>query len=426
MVDAWIPYGKTEVCARIPTRNFLGEIIPKQKVGVEDSRAEIERALNEPIGTKKLREIAKPGNKVAIVVNDATRPTPSHLMVVPLLDELNKAGVNDSEVTVIFGCGIHRPVTPQEQEKLIGKEALERVKTISHDANADDQVFVGETSNGTKVYLNKVFAEADIKILTGEINLHYYAGYGGGRKGLLPAVSSAETIQQNHSLLVSAKATTGVLEGNPVHEDMLEAARLTKIDFILNIVTNNKNELVQAFAGDVEQAFLEGTKLVDEMYKVTISQRANIVVVSAGGHPHDINLYQATKALQNALDAVKRNGIIILAAECPEGHGNEAFVEWMEKYPSLNRLEREIKRNFVLGGHKAYFINKALQKVTIILVSVIPDTYAVNIFKMRSSSAMNDAIRDAFEIVGKNAKVYVMANGKETMAQYHSPDQNEN
>jgi len=426
MVDAWIPYGKTEVCARIPTRNFLGEIIPKQKSGVEDSRAEIERALNEPIGTKKLREIAKPGNKVAIVVNDATRPTPSHLMVVPLLDELNKAGVNDSEVTVIFGCGIHRPVTPQEQEKLIGKEALERVKTISHDANADDQVFVGETSNGTKVYLNKVFAEADIKILTGEINLHYYAGYGGGRKGLLPAVSSAETIQQNHSLLVSAKATTGVLEGNPVHEDMLEAARLTKVDFILNIVTNSKNELVQAFAGDVEQAFLEGTKLVDEMYKVTIDQRANIVVVSAGGHPHDINLYQATKALQNALDAVKRNGIIILAAECPEGHGSEAFVEWMEKYPSLNRLEREIKRNFVLGGHKAYFINKALQKVTIILVSVIPDTYAVNIFKMRSSSAMNDAMRDAFEIVGKNAKVYVMAHGKETMAQYQSPDQNEN
>ena len=426
MVDAWIPYGKTEVCARIPTRNFLGEIIPKQKAGVEDFRAEIERALNEPIGTKKLREIAKPSNKVVIVVNDATRPTPSHLMVVPLLDELNKSGVNDSEVTVIFGCGIHRPVTPQEQEKLIGKEALERVKTISHDANADDQVFVGETSNGTKVYLNKVFAEADIKILTGEINLHYYAGYGGGRKGVLPAVSSAQTIQQNHSLLVNAKATTGVLEGNPVHEDMLEAARLAKVDFILNIVTNSKNELIQAFAGDVEQAFLEGTKLVDEMYKVTIDQRANIVVVSAGGHPHDINLYQATKALQNALDAVKRNGIIILAAECPEGHGNEAFVEWMEKYPSLNRLEREIKRNFVLGGHKAYFINKALQKVTIILVSVIPDTYAVNIFKMRSSSAMNDAMRDAFEIVGKNAKVYVMAHGKETMAHYQSPDQNEN
>jgi nickel-dependent lactate racemase len=425
MVDAWIPYGKTEVCARIPTRNFLGDIEPKHKNGIEDSRAEIERALNEPIGSKKLREIAKAGDKVAIVVNDSTRPTPSHLMVVPLLDELNKAGVNDSDVTVIFGCGIHRPVTAQEQEKLIGKEALERVKTISHNSKDEDQVFVGETSRETKVSLNKVFAEADVKVLTGEINLHYYAGYGGGRKGVLPAVASAETIQQNHSLLVSAKATTGVLEGNPVHEDMLEAARLAKVDFILNIVTNSKNELVQAFAGDVEQAFLEGTKLVDEMYKVPIEQRANIVVVSAGGHPHDINLYQATKALQNALDAVKRRGIIILVAECPEGHGNEAFAEWMEKYPDIKRLEREIKRNFVLGGHKAYFINKALQKVTIILVSVMPDTYAVNIFKMRTSSAMNDAMRDAFEIAGKNAKVYVMSHGKETVAEYQSTDEND-
>jgi len=425
MVDAWIPYGKTEVCARIPTRNFLGEIEPKQKKGVEDSRAEIKRALNEPIGTKKLREISKAGDKVTIVVNDATRPTPSHLMIIPLLDELNKAGVNDSDVTIIFGCGIHRPVTPQEQEKLIGKEALERVKTISHDAKAEDQVFVGETSHETKVNLNKVFAEADVKVLTGEINLHYYAGYGGGRKGVLPAVASVETIQKNHSLLVSAKATTGILEGNPVHEDMLEAARLAKVDFILNIVTNGKNELVQAFAGDVEQAFLEGTKLVDEMYKVPIDQRANIVVVSAGGYPHDINLYQASKALQNALDAVKRNGIIILVAECPEGHGNEAFAEWMEKYTDVRRLEREIKRNFVLGGHKAYFINKALQKVTIILVSVMPDTYAVNIFKMRTSSAMNDAMRDAFEIAGKNAKVYVMPHGKETVAEYQSPDQND-
>jgi nickel-dependent lactate racemase len=206
---------------------------------------------------------------------------------------------------------------------------------------------------------------------------------------------------------------------------MIEAARLAKVDFILNVVTNSKNELVQAFAGDVEQAFLEGTKLVDEMYKLSINQRANIVVVSAGGYPHDINLYQASKALQNALDAVKRNGIIILVAECPEGHGNEAFAEWMEKYTDVRRLEREIKRNFVLGGHKAYFINKALQKVTIILVSVMPDTYAVNIFKMRTSSAMNDAMRDAFEIAGKNAKVYVMSHGKETVAQYQSPDQND-
>jgi len=424
MVDAWLPYGKTEVCARIPTRNFLGSIEPKEKLGVADPRAEIERALSQPIGTTRLREIAKAGDKVAIVVDDATRATPSYLMILPLLDELNQAGVKDEDVTVIFGCGSHRPVNPEEKEKLIGKEALERVKAINHDYEAEDQVFLGKTTHGTKVSVNRVFAEADVKILAGDINLHYYAGYGGGRKGVLPAVSSAETIQNNHALLLHPKATTGVLNENPVHEDMMEAAKLAKVNFILNIVTNSKKELVKAFAGDLEQAFLEGTKLVDEMYKVPIEKRANIVVVSAGGHPHDINFYQASKGIHNALEAVKRRGVIVLAAECPEGHGNEAFCEWMEKFTDLKRIEKEIRRRFVLGGHKAYYLTKALQKATIILVSVMPECYAVNTFKMRTANAMNDALRDAFEITGKNAKVYVMPYGSTTLPEYTTTEQN--
>ena len=424
MVDVWLPYGKTEICARIPTRNFLGTIEPKEKEGVIDAKAEIKRALCHPIGTPRLNEIAKAGDKVAIVVDDATRSTPSHLMIVPMLDELNEAGVKDEDVTVIFGCGTHRPVTPEEQEALLGKEALTRVKTVSHDHKAEDQVFIGKTSHGTEVYVNKTFAEADIKVLAGDINLHYYAGYGGGRKGVLPAVSSSKTIQQNHALLLHPNAATGVLDGNPVHEDMTEAAELAKVDFILNIVTNSKNELVQAFAGDMKQAFLEGTKLVDEMYKVPIEQRANIVVVSAGGYPSDINMYQASKAIHNALDAVKRNGVIILAAECPEGHGNEVFCEWMDKFTDLKRVQKEVEKRFVLGGHKAYYLMKALQKASIILVSVLPDCYAVNTFKMRTARAMNDAIRDAFDIAGKNAKVYAMPHGGSTLAVYTSTEPN--
>jgi nickel-dependent lactate racemase len=343
-------------------------------------------------------------------------------MIIPLLDELNKGGIHDQDITIIFGCGTHRPVTPEEKEKLVGKNALERVKTISHNYIAEDLVYLGKTSFGTKVIVNKIFAEADIKVLAGDINLHYYAGYGGGRKGVLPAVSSAETIQQNHALLVHPKATNGNLEENPVHEDMMEAAKLAKVDFILNIVTNSKNELIKAYAGDLKKAFLEGTKLVDEMYKVPIEKRANIIVVSSGGHPRDINLYQSCKALHNALDAVKRRGVIILAAECPEGHGNEIFAEWMEKFPDIKRMEKEIKKHFELGGHKAYYLMKALQKVTIILISVMPDCYAVNTFKMKTASAMNDALRSAFEIAGKNAKIYVMPYGNETLPEYKNLD----
>jgi nickel-dependent lactate racemase len=415
MVDVWLPYGKTEICARIPTRNFLGSIEPKEKSGVADPRAEIERALSEPLGTKRLSEIAKAGDKVVLVVDDATRATPSYLMVPPVLDELNRAGVEDEDVTIIFGCGSHRAVKPEEMEKLLGEEVLTRVKAISHDYKSRDHVFLGKTSFGTKVYVNKVFAEADVKVLTGDVGLHYYAGYGGGRKSVLPAVSGAETIQRNHAMLLHSKARTGILEGNPVHEDMVEAAKLAKVDFILNIVMNSKQELVRAFAGDLEQAFYEGVKLVDEMYKVPIKRRADIVVVSSGGHPHDINLFQAYKGVDNALEAVKRGGVIVLAAECPEGHGSEVFYEWMKKFDDLKRMEKEIKKRFVLGGHKAYYLRKALQRVKIILVSVMPDYYAVNTFKLRTSRALNDALRDAFDLAGKNAKVWAMPHGNITL-----------
>jgi len=416
MVDVWLPYDKTDVCARIPTRNFLGTIGPKEKPGVPDAKAEILRALNEPIGAKPLSEIVKSGNKVTIVVDDVTRPAPSHIIVPPLLEKLNQLGVRDEDITIIFGCGTHRAVKPEEAKQLLGEDVVKRVKTISHDCHAKDHVFVGTTKkHGTRVYLDKVFAEADVRILTGDIELHYYAGFGGGRKSVLPAVSSAETIQHNHALTLHPQARTGVLEGNPVHEDMVEAARLAKADFILNVVTNTKGEIVQAFAGDLEQAFYEGVKLIEEMYKVSIDQRADIVVASPGGHPADIDLYQAYKAIDNALDSVKRGGVIVLVAECPEGYGNEMFYEWMTKFKELKAVEKEIKRRFDLGGYKAYRLLKALEKAQVILVSTMPDYYAVNVFKLRTARALNDALENAFETAGKNAKVWAIPHGHVTL-----------
>jgi len=415
MVDIWLPYGKTEVCARIPTRNYLGTIEPKEKPSVSDARAEVERALEEPIGTRRLSEIAEPSRTAAIVVDDATRATPSYLMVPPLLDKLTKAGVREKDITVVFACGNHRAVRVDEMEKLVGEETLGRVEAVSHDCTSDDNVYLGKTSFGTEVYVNKIFAEADLRILTGDVGLHYYAGYGGGRKSVLPGVSGAQTIQHNHAMLLDEKARTGILEGNPVHEDMLEAAKLAKIDFILNIVVNSRRELVRAFAGDLEQAFYGGVKLVDEMYKVPIERRADIVVTSPGGHPLDIDLYQAYKAVHSALEAVKRGGVIVLVAECPEGHGDEVFYEWMTKLKSLKQMEKEIKRRFRVGGHKAYYLTKALKKSKIFLVSVMPDYYAVNVFRLKSAKAVNDALIGTFDIAGKKAKVWAMPYGNLTL-----------
>ena len=416
MVDAWLPYGRTEVCVRIPARNYLGSIEPKEKLGVPDAVAEIRRALKEPVGTKALRDIVRPESRVAIVVDDATRHSPTESMIVPLLEELNTAGVRDENVTVIFGCGTHRAVTREEAVRILGEAVFNRVKSISHDCRAQDLVYVGQTQkHGTKVFLNRVFAEADVRILLGDVVFHYYAGYGGGRKSVVPAVAGEETIKHNHAMLLDANARTGLLEGNPVHEDMTEAAKLAKIDFILNVVTNSKGEIVKAFAGDIEQAFMEGVKLVDEMYCVTVNRRADIVVVSPGGYPADVNLYQAYKAVDNALEVVKRGGVVLLAAECSEGHGNQVFYDWMIKFGDLKGVEREVKRNFVLGGHKAYYLLKVLQNHQLILVSSMPDHYAVNVFKVKTARAVNDALNQAFDVAGKNARVWVMPYGNFTL-----------
>jgi nickel-dependent lactate racemase len=418
MVDVWVPYGKTEVCVRVPTQNFLGSIEPKEKPGVLDARAEIERALKELVGSKKLSEIVKPEHKVAIVVDDATRPAPSHLLVPPILDELNMAGVKNENITIIFGCGTHKAVTREEAVRLLGENILNRVKAISHDCKAEDLVYVGTTQkHGTKVYLNRIFAEADVKILTGDVCFHYYAGYGGGRKSVLPAVSGEETIKHNHAMILHPNAKTGVLEGNPIHEDMVEAAKLAKVNFILNVVTNSKGEVVKAFAGDLEQAFYEGVKVVDEMYRIPVDRKADIVIVSPGGYPADVNLFQAYKGVDSALEVVKRGGVIVLLAECSQGHGNQVFYDWMVKFSDIKAVEREIKRNFVLGGHKAYYLLKALQNHQIILVSLMPDYYGTNIFKLKTARAVNDALNEAFKIAGKNAKVWAMPYGNFTLSE---------
>jgi nickel-dependent lactate racemase len=424
MVDVWLPYGKTDVCVRVPARNLLGTIEPKERQGAVDAKAEVERALKEPIGSKRLSEIAKPESKVAIVVDDATRKVPSEVLLLPVLAELNAAGVKDENVTVIFGCGTHRAVKPEEATALVGAEALKRVKAISHDCRAADLVHVGTTkTHGNKVYVNRVFAEADVKVLLGDVGFHYYAGYGGGRKSVLPAVCGEETIKHNHAMLLHANARTGILEDNPVHRDMTEAARLAKVDFIVNVVENKKGEIVKAFAGDLEQAFMEAVKLVDEMYRVTVDRRADILVVSAGGHPADMNLYQAYKALDNALDAVKRGGVIILVAECPEGHGNQVFYDWMTRLGDLKNVEREVKRNFVMGGHKAYYLLKALQNHQIILVSSLPDYYATSIFKLKTARAVNDALAEALKIVGSASRVWAMPQGSYTLPIFKAPEE---
>ncbi len=408
MVEVKLKYGETSLSVDIPDKNLIGIINPRFVNGVGNVEKEILRAISNPIKAPTLDKIAKPGNKVAIVVDDHTRPIKSKIIVKPLLDYLNKIGIQDEDVTIIIGHGSHRKIRLDEAENILGKEILERVNWIPHDANSEDLVYVGETSYKTKVYINKVFHDADVKILTGDVCLHYYAGYGGGRKSVLPAISGIETISHNHAMLTHPKATTGNLDGNPIHLDMTEAARLAKPDFIVNVVMNHKKEIVKAFAGDLEEAFMQGVKLVDQIYKVKVDKQADIVLVSAGGYPSDIDLYQAYKAIDSALRVVKPRGVIVVAAECRDGHGHKVFYEWMKKYQTIEEVEKQIKTNFKLGGHKAYYILKAKQKADIILISKMNPKEVKNVFRLEPAKNLDDALEMAFAKKGKNAKVFIM------------------
>jgi len=415
LVEVWLPYGKTEVCVRVQTKNLLDIIEPKEKTEAENPQSEIENAMENPLGTKRLSETVKPGDKVSIVLGDYDAST-NQLIFSAILKELNSAGIKNGDITVIIAYDPLSISSAKEEMLLLGDGLSVGVGVVRHDCINNERVQVGRTSRGTDVYLNKMFVEADVKILAGVVEPHIYAGYSGGREGVLPGVSGIETIRHNLSLSLEPKAERGVLEGNPVHEDMVEAAEFAEVDFTLNLVRNSKHEVVKAFAGDLNKAFDESVRFAEDMYKASIESRADIVFLSPGGFPSDATLFESCKSVDAALEATKRGKVIILVAECIEGYGSKDFYETMSRFKtSLRALEKSLKKHFSVGGFMAYRLMKVLQRAKMFLVSVMPDYYVSETFGMKSARTANEALRYAFDIVGKKGTVSFIPYGNLTM-----------
>ncbi len=415
MVEIHVKYGNSEIPYEIPEKN-LWEIVrsKKEPERIGDYRKEVTRAIQEPIGTQKLSYIMKPGSIVTITQDDHTRGTPGYLVLPPLLTALNSCGIPDDNITVIFACGIHRAVKLAEQKGLVGEDVLDRVACVSHDCDATDLVRLGLSSRRVPVEINALAAGADYIIATGKCEYHYYAGFSGGRKSIFPGIASRNGINKNHSFLLDDRAVTGNLAGNPVHEDMLEAAKMTKTSFILNIVQNTENELIRAFAGDLVSAHLAAVKLYDALYRIRVKGLADIVLVGAG-YPKDIDLYQAHKAIDNAQRIVRPGGVIVSALECPEGYGNPIFYDWAKEYRTYEQLETQIRTNFEIGGHKAYYFAKARKKAKIILVSRLNPKEIKEIFMLEPAKTIENAMEMAYSWVGRDAKVTFMPNGTITL-----------
>lgn len=404
--------GKRTMEARISDEKLLGILRPNKVEYYLTGEAEVVRALQDPVGTKRLRDIVVPGEKIVIITSDVTRPVPTYKIMPAVLDELYRAGVEKEDITLVFALGSHRRHTEPERKKLAGERAYAEIACI--DSDPEDCVHMGETKRGTPVDITRVVAQADRRILLGNVEYHYFAGYSGGGKALMPGVSTREAIQRNHSMMVSDDACAGKLDGNPIREDIEEAAAICGADFILNVVLDEHKEIIKAAAGDMTKAHRVLCAFLDSLYQVKIPRRGDIVIVSQGGSPKDLNLYQTQKALDNAKHAVRDGGVVILVGSCAEGLGERVFEEWMLAAEKPSDLTDRIKRDFRLGGHKAAAIAMVLQKADIYLVSDLDPDFVRSIF-MKPFATVQEALDEAFKAQPEEAAVLVMPYGGSTL-----------
>nr|MBC7246122.1 nickel-dependent lactate racemase [Chloroflexota bacterium] len=408
-----LAYGHSTQTVVLPKDNILWLMEreqPPQRGSEEDL---VRQALENPIGSARLRELVRPGHQVVIVVSDITRPCPTWRLLPLLLSELTAGGVAERNLRIVFALGSHRCLKPEEQAKLVGEAVFDRV--CCGDIGSGPFVEVGRTSRGTPVQVFQPVVEADWRVYVGNIEYHYFAGYTGGAKALLPGVCSLETITANHSWMVQDSAVAGRIAGNPVREDIEEAALFVGPTFLLNVVLNGEKGIVEAVAGDVTLAHRQGCLKVDELYRVPLAQRADIALASAGGWPKDINLYQAHKALENAACAVHDDGIVILVAECQEGIGHPRFAEWLTCGDSPDELLRRIQKQFVLGGHKAAAIAKIRRRgVRVFLVSAL-DAQVVRSMGFVPFASVQEALASAKEEMGHKALLAVMPHAGSTL-----------
>lgn len=396
----------------INAEQVCGIMLPSAMPSDVNAEQVLEAALDHPVGTEKLESIVKKDEKIAIITSDITRPVPTATILPLVLKRLWAAGVSPGNVTVVFALGIHRCHTPEEQRKLLGTAAESGIAYI--DSCSEGSVEVGVTSKGTPVEINRIVAEADRRICIGNVEYHYFAGYSGGGKAIMPGVSTARAIRNNHRYMLLPEATTARIEGNPVREDIEEAARIVGVDFIVNVVLNEHKKIAYAVSGDMIRAHREACRLLDQHYRCPIAKPADIVIVSQGGAPKDLNLYQMQKALDNAKFAVREGGTIILVGSCKEGFGEKTFESWIRAAKTPNELINHLHKDFQLGGHKAAAIALVRKKADILFVSDMPKEITPA-YLLQSVGELQDAYDLALQKHGPNASVILMPYGGSTL-----------
>ncbi|NLE94119.1 MAG: nickel-dependent lactate racemase [Dehalococcoidia bacterium] len=402
-------YGRGQVQFDVPDEQILCEMRGNDRDAPADILDVYRQALDNPQDSPPLRELVHPGERVLITVSDITRGWQRNDRLLPtLLDYLNSAGISDRDITIVIAVGAHRLNTHEEFVELCGEQACHRVTVVNHDCRDYDRMdYYGRTSRGTEVLINRLVREHDRLITTGGITYHHAVGYAGGRKSIMPGISSLKTIQQCHMWCFNSTVGTGagpmvdcgITSGNPAHEDMMEVAAFSPPTFIINMVPNFQGDSCAVFAGNWISAWWRGVALVEEMYGVPIQEPADIVIATAGGYPNDINLYQSQKTIHNAVAAMKPGGAAIIMAECPDFGEPAELVDWFE-HPSYSEMEQAVRANFLISGFVAVRLWQDGEKGTVILLTRPENTEKASRAKMTACADMKEALALAYKACG--------------------------
>ncbi len=406
-----LKYGSTAFFLDLPPDRPAGVIAPPPIDSVESPADILEAALD---ACHQAISSFTPGDTVVIVTSDITRYTGSELYLPLLVERLNRQGIADGDIEILIALGIHRKQTEQEHRKILGP-LYGRIRVTDHDCDDPDAlVDIGTTSNGIRVTINRRAVEADHLILTGTIGFHYFAGFGGGRKSVLPGIASRAACMASHFAVLnpgegSGKnrlAVTGNLEGNPVHRAMVEGCAFAGPDFILNTVLSADKRIIAAFSGEWREAHEAGCRYYRRQFAFPLAEKRDLVVASCGGFPKDINLIQAHKAMEYGVQALTDGGVLILLAECRDGFGNGTFFNWF-RHKRLDEFEAALRAGYEINGQTAYSLYQKAERFRIVLVSRFPSPQ-VEAMGMIPAQTLDEAMKLAAGLLPPEWRCYLM------------------
>ena len=415
-------YGRGEIGVDVPNPNLISVLASQEFPPIGNPEQAILDALETPIDSPALSEVAKNRKSATIVISDITRPVPNKLILPPMLRIIEEQGVPREEIRILIATGIHRPNEGDELLEMVGSHIIENYQIVNHFSQKQETLInLGQTQNGTPVLINRLYVESDLKVISALIEPHLMAGYSGGRKAICPGLASIETMKIMHGpqILEHPKASVGILEGNPFHAEATEIALMAGVDFSLNVTINDRRQLTGVFAGDMVNAHLAGAKFAEKQTTATLPEPADVVIVSCAGYPLDATFYQAIKGVLSAIEVVKEGGMVILVAECQEGIGSGPFTDLILKTKNLEQFVRNTynPKNFVIDQWQLEELAKAIRKANVYFYSdKIPYEQQQKLF-VNPLKSPNEGVEIALKKYGKDAKIVAIPDGPYTLAQ---------